>query len=48
LREKRRLRVYQNRVIGEYLGLRGARRQGIGENYIVRSLMTSTHPILIG
>ena len=49
LGEGRRLRVLENRVVGEYLGLRGKRKQGNGENYIVRSLMICTHqPILCG
>ena len=34
---------------GEYLGLREMRKQGSGENYIMRNLMVCTpHPILIG
>jgi len=38
-REDRRLRVFENRVLGEYLDLRGTRLQGSGENYIMRNLM---------
>jgi len=34
---------------GEYLGLRGTRWQGSGDNYIMRGLIICTrHPILIG
>jgi hypothetical protein len=39
LREKRRLRVFENRVLR---GVFGAKRDGVkgsGENYIMRSLM---------
>ena len=43
------LRVLENRVLRDYLGLRGTRLQGNGENYIMRSLMSCTaHPILFG
>jgi len=49
LREERRLRMFENRVVGEYLGVRGTRRQGSGENYIRRSLMICTaHQMLFG
>jgi len=44
LREERRLRVYENRVLRRTFGSR--RDEGIGENYIMRSLMVCTpHPI---
>jgi hypothetical protein len=43
LREEQRLRVFENRVLRGYLGLRGTRRRGIGEDYITRNLMTCTH-----
>jgi len=34
---------------GEYLGLRGKREEGSGENYIMRGLMIYTaYPILFG
>jgi len=46
-REESRLRVLKNRVLRRYLGLRGTREQGNGENYLERSLMIS-HPILFG
>ena len=39
LREERRLRVFENRVLRKYFSLRGTRLQGSGENYIIRSLM---------
>ena len=49
LREELTLRVLENRVLGEYLCLRGTMWQGSGENYIMRSLMICTpHPILFG
>jgi len=42
LREECRLRVCKNRVLGEYLGLRGTWWEGGGENYITRNLMICT------
>jgi len=49
LREGPRLRVFENRVCGESLGLRRTRQQGSGENYIMRSLMICTrHQLLLG
>jgi hypothetical protein len=47
LREERRLRVFENRVLRRIFGQRGTRLQGIGEKYIMRSLMFCIpHPIL--
>jgi hypothetical protein len=44
LREEKRLRVFETRVLrGGYLGLRGTRRQGSGEDCITMNLMTCTH-----
>jgi hypothetical protein len=41
------LRVFENGVLRRIFGPK--RRQGRGENYIMRSLMISTpHPILFG
>ena len=37
LREEHRLMVFENRVLRGVLGLRGTRRQGNGESYIMRS-----------
>jgi hypothetical protein len=38
LREERRLRVFENRVLRrEYFGLRGTRQQRNGESYTMRS-----------
>ena len=34
--------VCKNRALGEYLGLRGTRSDGSGENYITRNLMICT------
>jgi len=47
MREESRHRVFENRVLRKYLGQRGTRKQGSGENYIMRSLVISTpHQIL--
>jgi hypothetical protein len=47
-REKRRLRVFENRVLRR-IGLMREEKTGNGENYIMRSLMICTHqPILFG
>jgi hypothetical protein len=47
VREESRHRVFENRVLRKYLGLRGTRKQGSGENYIMRNLVISTpHQIL--
>jgi len=47
LREERRLRVFEKRVLRRVLGLRGTRQQGNGENYIMKSLGIFTpYPIL--
>ena len=49
LTEKRRLKVFENRVLSRIFGLRGKREQGSGENYIMGSLMTCTpHQMLCG
>ena len=46
LREERRLRVFENRVLRRIFGLTGARLQECGEVYIMRSVMIYTrHPI---
>jgi hypothetical protein len=43
LREERRPRVSENRVLREYLGQEGkGKKEGSGENYIMRSLMICT------
>jgi hypothetical protein len=45
LREERRLRVFENRVLRRIFGLIGTRLQGSGEIYIIKSLMICTpHP----
>jgi len=47
-REKRRLRVFENRVLRR-TGPKRKEKTGNGENYIMRSLMICTHqPILFG
>jgi hypothetical protein len=47
LREERRLRVFENRVLRRVFGPK--RDEGNGENYIMRSLMICTpYPILCG
>jgi len=49
MREERRLRVFENRVLKTIFGLRRDEVQGSGENCIMRSLMICTaHPILCG
>jgi hypothetical protein len=42
LREERRLKVFQNRVLRSVFGPRRDEVTGNGENYIMRSLMIST------
>jgi len=47
LREERRLRVFENRVLRRIFGPR--RDEGSGGNYIIRRLIICTaHPILFG
>jgi hypothetical protein len=47
LREERRLRVFENRVLRRIFGPRGTTYQGDGENFTMRSLMICTpYPIL--
>ena len=47
LREERRLRVFENRVLRRIFGPKKDEVTGSGENYIMRSLMICTpHPIL--
>jgi hypothetical protein len=49
LREERRLRVFENRVLKRVFGPKRDEVTGIGENYIMRSLMICIpHPILFG
>ena len=49
LREERRLRVFENRVLRRIFGHRREEVKGSGENYIMRSFMICTaHPILFG
>jgi len=49
LREERRLRVFENRVLRRIFGLKRDEVTGNGENYIMKNLMTCTpHPILFG
>jgi len=48
-REECRVRISENRLLREYLGLRGMSEKGNGENYIMRSLIMCTlQPILFG
>jgi len=39
LREERRLRMFENRVLRRIFGPKRDKRKGSGENYIMRSLM---------
>jgi len=49
LREERRLRVFENRVLRRIFGTKRDEVTGNGENYITRSLMICTvHQILLG
>jgi hypothetical protein len=42
LREERRLRVFENRLMREYFGRRKTMYQGSGKNYTMRSFMLCT------
>jgi len=47
LREERRLRVFENRVLGKIFGPKRDEVTGNGENYIMMSLVIGRlHPIL--
>jgi hypothetical protein len=46
MREKRRLKVFENRVLRRVFGPKRDEVTGNGENYIMKSLMICTHPIL--
>ena len=49
LREERRLRVFENRVLRRIFGPKRDKVKGIGENDVMRSLMICTpQPILFG
>ena len=49
LRDERRLRVFENRVLRRLFGPKRDEVTGNGENYIMRNLMFCTpHPILLG
>jgi len=49
LREERRLRVFENRVLRRVFGPKRDEVTGCGENYVMRSLVICTaHPILFG
>ena len=49
MREERRVRVYENRVLKRIFGHKREEGTGSGENYIMRSLMICTaHSILFG
>jgi hypothetical protein len=49
LREERRLRVFENRVLRRIFGPRREEETREWKNYIMRSLMVCTpHPILFG
>jgi len=49
LREERRLRIFENRVLRRTFGLKKDVVTRNGENYLMRSLMNFTHhPIVIG
>jgi len=48
LREEHRLRVFQNTLLGRYLGIRARQEQETGENCIMKSTMIGIpHRILL-
>jgi hypothetical protein len=47
LREERRLRVFENRVLGRIFGPKGDKVTGDGENYIMRRFMMSSPPTIV-
>ena len=49
MREERRLREFENRVLRKILGYKRDKVTGNGENYILRNFVKSTlHQILFG
>jgi len=49
VREERKLRVFENRVLRRIFGSKRTREQGSAVNYVMRSLMICTpHQILLG
>jgi hypothetical protein len=46
MREERRLRVFESRVLRRVFGSKRDEVTGSGENYIMRRLMICTHSIL--
>jgi hypothetical protein len=49
LREERRLRVFESRVLRRILGPKRDKVIGVGEKYVMKSLMKCTpHQILFG
>jgi len=49
LRERHRLRVYENRVRRRIFGQQGRKWREAGEDYVMRSFITCTlHEILLG
>jgi len=49
LREKHRLRVFKNRVLRRFSGLRGMRKQGSQEDYIMKGFLICTpHQYYLG
>jgi hypothetical protein len=47
-REGHRLRVFENRLVGEYMNLSERKKQMGGEYYIMRFIIYSVHQILVG
>jgi hypothetical protein len=48
LREEHRMGVSENRILSRIFGPKRDEVTGSGENYIMKSLMICTHPILFG
>jgi hypothetical protein len=49
LKEEYRMKVFEDRVLRDYLDLRGKKWCEVGENCIMRSCVVCTHqPVLLG
>jgi len=48
LREEGRIRVFENRIFRRIFGPKRDKVAGELKNYVMRSLMICTHPVLLG
>jgi hypothetical protein len=48
LREEHRLRMFENRLLGEYLDLRGRKWREVGEDLIISFITCTFHQIFLG